>query len=65
MITSRDFERKISTTPAELKVNEGLGEKEFNCIFSPQLALGLRAFLLEVTQGLASRVIYHAVGWIN
>ena len=65
MITSRDFERRISITPAEMLVNEGLGEKEFNCVFSPQPILGLRAFLLEVIQGLASRVMYHVVGWIN
>jgi len=65
MITSKGFERKISITLAELLVNDGLGEKEFNCVFSPQPILGLRAFLLEVTQGLASRVMYHVVGWIN
>lgn len=65
MITSKDFERKISITLAELLVNDGLGEKEFNFVFSPQPILGLRAFLLEVTQGLASRVMYHVVGWIN
>ena len=65
MITSKGSERKISITLAELLVNDGLGEKEFNCVFSPQPILGLRAFLLEVTQGLASRVMYHVVGWIN
>ena len=65
MITSKGFERKISITLAELRVNDGLGEKEFNFVFSPQPSLGLRAFLLEVTQGLASRVMYHVVGWIN
>ena len=65
MITSKGFERKISITLAELLANDGLGEKEFNFVFSPQPILGLRAFLLEVTQGLASRVMYHVVGWIN
>ena len=65
MITSKGSERKISITLAELLVIDGLGEKEFNCVFSPQPILGLRAFLLEVTQGLASRVMYHVVGWIN
>ena len=65
MITSKGFERKISITLAELLVNDGLGEKEFNFVFSPQPILGLRAFLLGVTQGLASRVMYHVVGWIN
>ncbi len=65
MITSKGFERKISITLAELLFNEGLGEKEFNYVFGPQPILGLRAFLLEVTQGLASRVMYHVVGWIN
>ena len=65
MITSKGFERKISITLAELLVNEGLGEKEFKYAFGPQTILGLRAFLLEVTQGLASRVMYHVVGWIN
>ncbi len=65
MITSKGFERKISITLAELLVNDGLGEKEFNFVISPQPILGLRAFLLEVTQGLASRVMYHVVGWIN
>ena len=65
MITSKGFGRKISITLAELQVNEGLGEKEFNCVFSPQPILGLRVFLLKVIQGLASRVMYHVVGWIN
>lgn len=65
MITSKGFERKTSITLAELLFNEVLGEKEFNYVFGPQPILGLRAFLLEVTQGLASRVMYHVVGWIN
>ena len=40
---------KISITLAELLVNDGLGEKEFNFVFSHN-PLSLRAFLLEVTQ---------------